>query len=122
MKDIGKRIRVSEKNPPIMAPLIDILKYNGKIPFGDQLLLGTAPDLSSLQDHINSFLKQIRAIRGRLPTPTTPITKQEYTEEVNRLREATSSGPYDTTTSMVQMEAFNSELREIGRLRFNSPW
>ena len=74
----------------MIAPLINILKYKGNTPFGSQLLLGTATDIPSLNGHIKNFLKKIRAIKERLLPPDTLITQQEYTKEVNRIREATS--------------------------------
>ena len=76
MKEIGKRIRMSENTPPIIALIIDLLKYNGNTPFGDQLLIGTDPDIPSLHDHTNIFLKQLISIKGRFPPPSAPITKQ----------------------------------------------
>ena len=113
---------MSENTPPMIAPLINLLTYNGITPFGDQLLLDTTQDQPSLHDHNKSFLKQLISIKGRIPPPSTPITKQEDTEEVNRLRESTSLGPSTTTPDMVKMEALDPEIREIERLRFNLPW
>ena len=122
MKEIRKRSRMSETNSPIIAPLINLLKYKVSNPFSNQLLLGTAPDLPSLHEHTKTFLKQLRLIKGRLTPLVTPITQQEYTEEVNRLREATSLGNSYTTPAMVKTEALDPELRGIRRLRFNLPW
>ena len=59
MKYIIKRNRMSGKTPPIIAPIIDLLKYNGNTTFGEQLLLGTDTYLPYLHDHTNIFLKQI---------------------------------------------------------------
>ena len=75
MKDIVKSSTMSVNIPPIIDPLINLLKYNGNTPFGDQLLLDT-PDLLSFHDHTKSFLKKLREIKGRLLPPATPIIKQ----------------------------------------------
>ena len=105
-KSINKRDRKKEQDvrkiPPMTTTLTDLLKYNRNTPFRNQLLLGTAPDLPSLHDHTNSFLKQKREIKGRFPPTATPIIQQENTEEVNMLREETSSGPSDTTLDTVK--------------------
>ena len=82
-------------------------------------MIGTAPYLPLPHDHTNNFLKQLKAFKGRLPPPATPITQQEYTEEFDRLREGTSSGISDTTLTMVKKEALYTELREIGILQLN---
>ena len=67
---------MSRETSPMIAPPINILKYNVNNSFGDQLLLGIALDLPSLNDQINTSLKKIRAIKGRLPTLDTPSTQQ----------------------------------------------
>ena len=84
MKEFGNEQDV-RKIPPMIVPLVNLLKYNGNTPFSSQLLLGTAPDIPYLHDHTNSFLKQTRAIKGGIMPPDTPTTKKNYTEEVNRL-------------------------------------
>ena len=68
----------------MISLLIDIQIYTGNTPFGDQLMIGTAPYLPSLHDHTKSFLNQKRQIEGKLPPPATPTTQQKYTEKVNR--------------------------------------
>ena len=45
--------------PPIMRKLVNILKYNGITHYGDQLLLGTAPDIPSLDPGNNKYLKEL---------------------------------------------------------------
>ena len=76
MKEIKKMSSMSLKTPPMIASLIDLLKYNINTPFCDQLLIDKALYIPSLHDHTKSFLEHIRAIRGRIPTPSTPITQQ----------------------------------------------
>ena len=86
MKEIKKMSSMSLKTPPMIASLIDLLKYNINTPYCDQLLIDIALYISSLHDHTKSFLKQLRAIKGMLPLPSTPITEEEHMEEVNSPR------------------------------------
>ena len=60
MKEIGNMISMSENAPPMIAPLLNLLKYHENTPFDEQLMLGTAPDIPSLHDHTNSSLKHLR--------------------------------------------------------------
>ena len=95
----------------MIAPLINLLKSNRKPPLCDQLLLGLALDLPYFNDHTKSLLNHLRVIKGILLLPSTPITQKEYTEEVNRIIEATSSGPSETTMAMVKTEALDPDVR-----------
>ena len=45
MSEIGNRTRISEYTPPMSDPLMELLQYNGKPPYGNQLILCPAPDL-----------------------------------------------------------------------------
>ena len=107
---------MSENTLPNIAPLIDLLKYSVNNPIFQKPLLGTSLDLQSLCDHTKSFLKQLIEIKESLLPPITPVTQQEYMEEVKRIREATFSGTSGTTPEMVKTEALNPELKEIGSL------
>ena len=107
MKEILNMIRMSKNTPPMIDPLINLIKYNIITPFGDQIFLGIAPDLPSLHDHTKSFFKQLRAIKGVLQTPATPIAQQEYMEKFNRIREATSLRPSYNMPDMVKTEALD---------------
>ena len=55
---------MSENTTPIISPLVNLIKYSGITPFGDQILLGKAPDLPSLHNQTKIFLKQLREIKG----------------------------------------------------------
>ena len=105
MKEIGNIGRIFENTPPMMRPLVDIPKYNGITRYINQLLLGTAPDIPSLDPHIKKYLKELQEISKRLPPKSTPISKIEYQKEVIRLIEATSYGPSYMTPSMLKTEA-----------------
>ena len=58
---------MSENTPLIIRQLFYILKYNGKIHYGNQILLVTAPDIPSLDLHTKKYLKNTQSIRKRLP-------------------------------------------------------
>ena len=114
MKEIGNKSRMSENTPLTTSPLMKNNKYNRITPFWNQLLLVTAPDITSLDQQIKRYLKQIQTILISLPSKATKISSSYYLEEVNRLMETTSSDPPDTTLAMVKTKATDPELCEIG--------
>lgn len=122
LHEFNRRFRMSEPSPGMQPPLVNHLNYNGMTDYGDALLLGKAPELEGLDEYTTTYLSQLRAVDGHLPSPATPISFDEYTTEVNRLREGTSSGPSDVTPAMIKTELMDDELAEIGLHRFNFPW
>ena len=101
-KYIGNRSRISEDTPPTTVPLVELLQYNGLIPFREQILLGLEQDLPSRETHTRRLLIQLREIKEILPPKASPINHHKYTEDLKRHRETTSSGTSDTTTAMVK--------------------
>ena len=77
MKELGNIIRISENTPLIMIPLVDILKYNGITHYFYQLLLGTAPDIPSLDLHTKKYLKESQATR-KIP----PLQSHSYLSNI----------------------------------------
>ena len=63
MIEIGNIIRIPENTPPVIRPLVDILKYNKITYYRDQLLLGKALCIPLLYPHTNKYLKELQKIR-----------------------------------------------------------
>ena len=49
--------RMTEKTPPLKAPLVDLLQYNGITNLGAQIILGTSPDIPPLESRTKVFMK-----------------------------------------------------------------
>ena len=104
MAEIANRSNILEDTPPISAPFVEILQNNKQTPFSEQLLLGAAQDITSIDIHTRKLLRKLKTINNRLNPRASPIYTIYYMEEVKRLREATSSRPSDTTPAMVNTE------------------
>ena len=64
--------------------------------------MGQAADITHLESYTKSYLQELASLTRSLPDKSQPIYLEEYTKEVNRLREVTSSGPSDVTHAMVK--------------------
>eukprot|EP00957_Ditylum_brightwellii_P100169 7633808-Ditylum_brightwellii.AAC.1 len=62
-----------EKSPPMTEPLVDLLGYSGITEKADQILLGTAPPIDSIDEYTQLYLDQLRAVNGCLPQPAEPV-------------------------------------------------
>ena len=69
---------MSENTPPMMRPLVDILNLNRITRYGDQLPLGTSPDIPSLDPHINKYINVLQEIRKIILPKVTTISTIEY--------------------------------------------
>eukprot|EP00957_Ditylum_brightwellii_P171350 13044174-Ditylum_brightwellii.AAC.1 len=91
---------MSEKSPPMMEPLVDLLGYSGLTEKADQILFGTAPPIDGIDEYTQLYLDQLRAVDGCLLEPAEPVPFPHYLGELKRLRERTSSGPSGMSPAM----------------------
>eukprot|EP00957_Ditylum_brightwellii_P093160 7092939-Ditylum_brightwellii.AAC.1 len=59
MVEVAQRSRMSEESPPMTAPRVYDLQYNGITQYGDDLLLGTAPDRAEIDPYTQAYLDQL---------------------------------------------------------------
>eukprot|EP00957_Ditylum_brightwellii_P089381 6805824-Ditylum_brightwellii.AAC.1 len=95
MEEVDGKSRISEETPPMTEPLVDRLAYSAITKKADQILLGTAPPITGIDEYTQLYLDQLRSVEGRLPEPAKPAYFAQYLGELQRLRERTSSGPSD---------------------------
>ena len=112
---------MSEKFPAMISPLVNHLHFDGITKYGNDILLVRAADIPHLDIHTKIYLQELSTLTCSLPDQAQPISLEEYTEEVGRLREGTSSGTSSVTPAMVKTEFLDPELAKIGWRIFNSP-
>ena len=86
------------------SPLVNHLHFNGMTDYGKNILLVQAEDIPHLDMYTKRYLQDIVYLTRSIPNKSQPIYLEEYTKEVNRPREGTSSGPSDVTPEMVKKE------------------
>ena len=122
MDEVEKRSRMSQESPPMTMPLVEHLQYHGMTDFSNEVLMGRPPQVEGIDEATQCYLDQLRAVDGHLPEPAKPFSFNQYLEEVQRLRERTSSGPSAVSPAMVKTEAKDDELGRIGWLASNFLW
>ena len=120
MKEIDHWIIMSESSPDMTPPLVHRLNYNRMIKYGNKILLGKAKQIPEL-DPYKKNLHKISSIFRNLHSKAQTIYLNKYIPEVKHVQVANSSGTSDVTTSMVKIEALDTEWAEIGWRRFNLP-
>ena len=114
MREIEQWSTMSEKSSVMTSPLVNHLHFNGMAEYGKNILLGKATYIMHIDIYTKRYFQEIAAITRSLPDKKQPIYLEEYTKEVGCIREGTSSGPSDATSSMVKTEVLDPELAEIG--------
>ena len=104
------------------SPLVNHLHFDGMTEYGNGILLGGSADIPHLDIYTKRYLQELSAITSSLPDQAQPVSMKEYTKEVGRLREGTSSRPSDATPAMVRTEVLDPELAVIGWRILNFPW
>ena len=122
MKEIGRRRKLLEESPGMTPPIGDMLNFNGVVEYGNNLLLRVAPEINDIDPRTKAYLHHIADITKKFPDCTILNNLEDYMKEVKGLRESTSTVPSVVTPAMVQTEALDTELAEIGWGRFISPW
>ena len=89
IKEISRRSRLYEQSPPLTLPLVEDLVYDRKKEFGYQFLLGIEPEGEIGYVNTKVLLRHLKSITGDLPDKAHPISMENYTKEVKRLREST---------------------------------
>ena len=102
-------------------PLVQYLGYKGITEYGKRIVEGREP-LEKINKYTRQLLHQLRSPRNKIPGKATPISYEDYSEEVKRLLEGTSSGPSVVTPVMINTGIMDTELAEIGWRGFNFPW
>ena len=122
MKEVSNRSRMSEGTPPMISPLVDLLKYNSITDYADKILLGTAELLPDIDEHTQLYLDQLKAVKGVLPEKAEPAPFSQYCREVNKLRERTSSGASNVTPAMIKTECLDPYIANTNWNASNFPW
>ena len=67
-------------------PIVNHLHYDVMKDYGNNVLLVQAEDIPHLNNHTKRYFQELSAITRSLPDQAQPISLEEYTKEVIRLR------------------------------------
>ena len=122
MIEIEQNSRMSGKPPAMIPPLVNHLHFDGMTDYGNNILIVQAADILHLENHTKWYLQELAGLTQSLPDQAQPISLEEYTKEVSRLRKGTLSGPSNVNPTMVNTEVLDPELAKIGWRGFNFRW
>eukprot|EP00957_Ditylum_brightwellii_P062679 4757355-Ditylum_brightwellii.AAC.1 len=110
MEEVIRLSRMSEDTPPMMGELAFKLQHHGMAEYLNQILWGTAEPIIGEEGKVKSYLRECKAISGKLPPKVEPILFSDFLQECKRIRERTSSGPSITMPAMVKIKALDLML------------
>eukprot|EP00957_Ditylum_brightwellii_P210043 15364506-Ditylum_brightwellii.AAC.2 len=122
MEEIANRSRILENTPPMTLPVVDLLGYNSNTDYADRILLGTADPIFDIDENIQLYLDQLAAVKGALLEEAKSDPFSQYIQEVENLREKTSSGPSNITPSMIKTEIGDPCIANVNWNASNFPW